>query len=114
MTPPRVAAIDFDGVLNDWQNSPTHNGWGPPIDGALPAMRRLRGLKLRIVVFTTKAANPSGKAAVEGWLRENYMPYDEVTATKPAALFYLDDRAIRFTDWPTAFPAIQRVLRENR
>lgn len=111
MTPPRNAAIDFDGTLNNWKASPKHNGWGPPMQGAQNGMIHLRGMGLRLVVFTVKAHTPAGIRAVEDWLQQYKIPYDEVTALKPPAVVYLDDRAVRFTDWTTAVPDIKAFLR---
>lgn len=76
-------------------------------------MRRLHSMGLQLVVFTTKAVGDSGKQAVTDWLRHHAIPFDEVTAIKPAAVFYLDDRAIRFDGWPEAMTAIRSVMRHT-
>lgn len=112
MTPPRNAAIDFDGVLNDWRHSPKKNGWGPPVQGAQNGMIRLRAMGLRLVVYTVKATTPDGTAAVTRWLKDYKIPYDDVTAVKPAAVVYLDDRAVRFTTWDAAIPEIRDFIRK--
>ena len=33
----------------------------------------------------------------------------KVTSEKPRARFYIDDKAIRFTDWDTAFNDIEEI-----
>lgn len=113
MTPPRNACIDFDNTLCDWNHPHPGHTWGNPILGAQLGMAHLRGMGLRLVVYTVKATTPEGTKAVEGWLRNNKIPYDEVTAIKPPAVVYLDDRAVRFTTWQAAIPAIRTSIREK-
>lgn len=100
--------IDFDGVIHN-HNLGFHDGtiYGEPIEGSLEALKEL-SLKYKIIIFTCKA-HPDrpmieGKTGVElvwGWLREhNVAQYiKEVTAIKPIASAYIDDKAIRFENW---------------
>ncbi len=111
MPKPLIAAIDFDGTIHDYKHPLPGKKWGGPLPGAQESMRRLHGMGLEVVVFTTKAVGTSGRQAVIDWLRHHAIPFDEVTATKPAALFYLDDRAIHFSDWSEAMTAIRSVMR---
>lgn len=100
----RVAAIDFDGTL--YERRPLYEEPDPQ-PGAVEAMRRLRAAGYRIVVFTSRLS-PSWLAEtnftesdqrdrIESVLRRDGIPFDEVTADKPPAEVYVDDRAIRFT-----------------
>jgi hypothetical protein len=57
------------------------------------------------VIFTTRL-NPEFDGDVEwkklqivAWLNKYNIPFDEVTNNKPKAMCYIDDRAIRFTNW---------------
>ena len=34
---------------------------------------------------------------------------NKVTAEKPRARFYVDDKAIRFTDWVSTFDMIEKI-----
>lgn len=52
-----------------------------------------------MVVFSCRATDPEGKAAIESWLTVKGIKVDGVTNEKPHADFYLDDKAIRFTTW---------------
>jgi FMN phosphatase YigB (HAD superfamily) len=102
-----VALIDFDGVLYPWQPIMAEPD---PLPGAVEAMRRLHDAGVRIVIFTSRLS-PKWLAEagythvqqlehIERLLHRDDIPYDEVTAEKQAAEWYVDDRAIRFDgDW---------------
>ena len=44
----------------------------------------------------------------EAWLKENDIPYNGLHLGKPVADFFIDDRAIGFTDWPAALSELER------
>ena len=110
-----ILAIDFDGVIHAYSS-----GWSggdlydPPIDGALYALSKLEQ-EYKIIIFTTRAAeehaakfqDKTGEEAIRSWLdfwseREgiSFAYRYEITAIKPPAIAYIDDRAVRFTNWP--------------
>ena len=100
-------AVDFDGVIHEyvspWIDAETIPD--PPVPGAIEWLNEMRE-KFRIVVFTTRGKTETGRIAVATWLVARGYPAvpDDVTAEKPPALIYLDDRAVRFdgTNFPTA------------
>lgn len=76
---------------------------------------RLRGCWIslqhfNVVIFTTRAKSPAGRFAVRGWLRLHgvHVKDEDVTAEKPPALIYLDDRAYRF-EGPGTFPTKEQI-----
>ena len=101
-------AIDFDGVLHD-NNKGFYDGtcYGNMIQGTYEALSSL-SKKYNIIIYTAKA-KPSrplvnGKTGVElvwDWLETNNLSIfvKEVTAEKPRAVAYIDDKAIHFTSW---------------
>ena len=101
-------AIDFDGVLHD-NNKGFYDGtcYGNMIQGTYEALSSL-SKKYNIIIYTAKA-KPSrplvtGKTGVElvwDWLETNNLSIFvmEVTAEKPRAVAYIDDKAIHFTSW---------------
>lgn len=96
--------VDFDGVIHAYRD-----GWNGGViydvvvHGALETMDKLEKAGFEVVVFTTRGATQATE--VSTWIDEQqtalglpYRHYD-VTATKPPAIAYIDDRAVRFTNW---------------
>lgn len=98
----RTLAIDFDGVIHRYSK-----GWyddtcyDPPMDGAFEAIMRLRKRGYEVYVLT--ARNPEQvKEWFKKWWREDngcVGEIPEITNTKRPAIAYIDDRAVRFTNW---------------
>lgn len=82
---------------------------GPPIDGAKEALETLRSQDNEIIIFTVMATTEGGTKAVEDWLVYYEVPFDEVTAIKPNADVFLDDKAIRFVDWQQALADMEKL-----
>jgi hypothetical protein len=118
----QTIAVDFDGVLH-----PYSRGWTgsvpadePPIDGARTFLEALNAAGLRVVVFSTRADHPEGWTGIENWLRDNDLRQlvDEITHTKPAAIAYVDDRAVTFNvdaedAWADVMDGIARLRRSR-
>lgn len=117
-------AIDFDGVLHSYVSP-----WvaedvipDPPVEGAIDWLNEI-AQEFDVVVFTTRGRTPEGRVAVQEWLvahgidrvlfenptRRPYGPI-RVTAEKPPALIYLDDRGWRF-EGPESFPTADAIHR---
>lgn len=112
----RTVAVDFDGVIHQyskgWQDGSIYD---PPVPGALEALRVLMD-QYAVAIFTTRDIGQ-----VAEWLINRGFscrtghdgPFWNdpglllVTNTKPAAIAYIDDRAVRFTgDWSQALTAV--------
>lgn len=102
-------AIDFDGVIHK-NSKGFYDGtvYDEPIEGAFESIKKLHKEGYSIVVFTAKVKPDrplvEGKTGIElikEWFAKYKMlPYiKEITSEKPRALVYIDDRAIRFTNW---------------
>jgi hypothetical protein len=105
-------AVDFDGVIHSytsgWQGA--HVIPDPPVPGAIDFLAYLSadGTPANVVIFSSRAKTWRGRRAMKAWLCEHSGGlWDEcmgnpgiqsikVTATKPVASVYLDDRAVRF------------------
>lgn len=98
-------SIDFDGVIHDYKNPLKDRRMGEPHLGCKQAMKKL-AKKYRLYIYTVKAQKPEGKKLVEDWLKYYGIPYTEVTAIKPNAEVYIDDRAYRHTDWESTLEMI--------
>jgi hypothetical protein len=109
--PRRTIAVDFDGVLHQWDGlwKGYHVIEGTPTVGAMAWLDTIVH-DYDIVVFTVRGNSWRGRRAVKKWLAKwSFMePHKlrqiKVTAKKPPALVYLDDRAMRFDgkNWPSA------------
>jgi len=105
-------AVDFDGVIHKYSK-----GWidgviyDKPMPDALKIMGELMKQGFDIIIHTTRL-NPEVHSPAEvrqqiqminQWLKKNGFEkgkhYQAITALKPKASFYIDDRAIKFTNW---------------
>lgn len=112
-----TVAIDFDGVIHSYKSRWTtpeeiHDG---PTKGAREAIEKYLEAGFKVVIYTTRvserdegsprfqSAPGAALAAVKNWLRKYDFPELEVTATKPVAALYIDDRGYLFTgdNWPS-------------
>lgn len=121
MTEARVqtVAVDFDGVLHTydkgWHDGTIYGDWMP---GAVTALSQLMQ-RYAVFVHTTRNAKQvarwierqSGygfecttRAPRSGFWNEQGTLL--ITNRKLAAVAYIDDRAVRFTDWPQALGAV--------
>lgn len=96
-------AVDFDGVLHRYSA-----GWldgmiyDPPTEGAQAALAKLQEQGHTIIISSCRADSPTGKADIFNWLKANgfqNVEDIEITDRKPPATAYIDDRAVRFTNW---------------
>ncbi len=110
--------IDFDKVIHKCSKG-FYDGtiYDEPVEGAYNALERL-SQDYTVIVYTCKAKpdrglvnGKTGTELVWEWLREQNMAQfvSKVTAEKPRARFYIDDKAIRFTDWDSAFEMIEEI-----
>ena len=100
----RTVCIDFDGVLAQYDGWRGETHTGLPIPGARDFVRRLVDEGFHVVIHTTRPAD-----VVRNWLVEHGFPMVDVSAVKPPALVYIDDRGHRFDgDWESAYQAIYK------
>ena len=104
----QTIAIDFDGVIHKyskgWQDGDIYDN---PVDGALEAIQKLTYKNYKVVVFTARIEH----GVVRDWIIDELhkckalqgepFKIENITVTniKPQAIAYIDDRAIRFTNW---------------
>ncbi len=94
----KTLLIDFDGVLHDapygYQDGEIY---GKPTDRAPEMLKKLFDAGFDCVVFTAREEADYPK--IYDWLSENGFPELPITNRKIPALAYIDDRAVRFTNW---------------
>lgn len=90
-------AIDFDGVICKREGIPTIYDWDhvEPMEGALESINLLLKMKYEVYILTSNFE----PAKVIEWLSDYGFPKLEVTNIKKPAHVYIDDRAMRFTNW---------------
>ena len=108
--------IDFDGVIHK-NSKGYHDGtvYDDPIDGAEEALKKLSDT-YTVILYSAKARKDrglvNGKSGVQliwDWLKEhNLSQYvSKVTAEKPRAVAYIDDKGFRFTDWKSCMTDLE-------
>ena len=93
-----ILAIDFDNTIMDTKHPVEGQKMGPPMPDALESLMDLHDAGHTLIIHTTRANNPSGRKSVADWLEYYDVDYDSIMP-KPAADFYIDDRAVEFQDW---------------
>ena len=91
-----IIAVDFDGVVHDFKNPVPGRSMGGPIEGTLDAFNLLRDAGYQIIIFSVRG---NAQYMVD-WLNYYNVPYSSITNVKPNADFYIDDKGLRFTNWP--------------
>jgi hypothetical protein len=101
----KCVAIDFDGVIHQHVSKWTvaHEIHDGPVPGAFDFIEQVLD-EFDVVIFSARALDPRGLEAIETWLWEqwkktkdvNVLLRIEVTAQKPQAFIYIDDRGWHF------------------
>jgi|WetSurMetagenome_2_1015567.scaffolds.fasta_scaffold10886_4 mannose-6-phosphate isomerase-like protein (cupin superfamily) len=94
----KTIAIDFDGVINSYTS-----GWkgvkqtDRPVKGAADAIKELYEQGNKIIIFSTRANNAVGRSIIRKYISNMGLPDTvKITAIKPPADVYIDDRALNF------------------
>lgn len=114
----RNLAIDFDGVVHK-SSKGFYDGtvYDTPVEGAIDAIKTL-SKNYNIIIFSAKAKSDrplvNGKTGIElitEWLNKYGVleHVKEITAEKPRAIAYIDDRGIRFTDWASTIKLLNEI-----
>lgn len=119
-----TAVVDLDGTLAEYNGWKGPDVFGSPIPGALDALRDLKRMGFRVIVFTTRG----DVAAVTQWLNYNGFPFDGVNTTehnpsgcshKPIANVYFDDRDAHVVgrkpyNWKRAMRRVRRAYHKEQ
>jgi hypothetical protein len=89
-----TVVFDLDGVLCE-ETGLGHTDYATrrPLNG-IALLNEVRAKGFRIVIHTARWVEDRDET--ERWLRANNVRYDELVLGKPAAVAYIDDRALRF------------------
>jgi histidinol phosphatase-like enzyme len=98
----KTLCIDFDGVIHCHHAGYTSDIDGEWMTGAKEAIEELHRLGFHLFVLTARPTTTDHekiKAWMSARLGPDIMKHIEVTNIKQGAMFYIDDRALRFTNW---------------
>lgn len=99
----KTVVFDFDGVIHSYVtkwNGDTTFIPDPPVAGIKEEIEKIRKAGYEVCVVSTRCAYSGGIEAIENYLAENGIRVDRITADKPPAIVYIDDRAICFDGRP--------------
>ncbi len=110
--------IDFDKVIHKCSKG-FYDGtiYDDPVEGTEEALKLLAS-KYTLICYTAKAKpdrglvnGKTGTELVWEWLKKhNFDKYiSKVTSEKPRAVAYIDDKAVRFTDWKSCFNKLESL-----
>lgn len=102
-----VIAVDFDGVLHDTTTTAPGRKLGTPQPGAQAGMIKLSGMGYKLVIWSLRGSHDKH---VRDWLDYYQIPYDDITDIKISASLYIDDKALRHTDWHTTMRKVNAYL----
>ena len=102
----KTIAIDFDGTICKKQAYADGKIWEKPNEGAAKALTSLKEDGYKIVVYTVRLSPDKAlldydekRLRIKCWMKLHKIPFDDIVGHKPSAMAYIDDRAIRFTNW---------------
>jgi len=95
----KTVMVDLDGVLCT-EEVFLERPLAEPIAGAAEALRKLRAAGYVVVIYTARGWGEYRVA--RKWLEDHGFEYDGLQMGKPVADVWIDDRAIRFTNWAEA------------
>lgn len=114
--------VDFDKVIHKCSKG-YHDGtiYDDPVEGVKEALKEL-SKEHTVIVYTCKSRSDrglvngkTGTKLVWEWLeKHNLSEYvSKVTAEKPRAIAYIDDKAIRFSSWEKALKDLEGIKEEK-
>ncbi|MCH8804515.1 MAG: hypothetical protein IH986_00310 [Planctomycetes bacterium] len=96
MSRPKTIMVDLDGVICTEERT-FERPLAEPMPGAREALQRLRDAGHSIVIYTARGW--AELRVAKQWLDDHGMAYDGIHMAKPIGDVWIDDRAIRFTNW---------------
>jgi hypothetical protein len=98
--------VDLDGVICTEERT-FDRPLAKPMPGAREALQRLRDAGHTIIIYTGRGW-PEFRVAKQ-WLEDHGMVHDGLHMGKPIADIWIDDRAIRFSDWDAVLKQVDSL-----
>jgi len=122
MEKPFIVAVDFDGVIAQYDGWKGPYHFMPPKSGAKESINLLRAHGIKVIIWTCR----NNDTGLKDYLDSHGIGYDAINADvhplivnpedngrKVLADVYLDGRGIRFTDWNTAVSRILDIMTQG-
>jgi hypothetical protein len=106
----KAIAIDFDGCIHDREHPIEGRRMGAPMHEAKESLFLLKLKGFKIVVFCVWADCPANIETIAKWMDFYDCQYSEITNIKPDAVAYIDNKAIKFTDWRQVIETLDKEL----
>ncbi len=101
----KVIAVDFDKTIA----SPGDNHRpGSPLEGAVDALKKLKSDGYTVVIHSHRVLHEKGLQEIKDWMKKYDCPYDKIWPSKPAADYYVDDKAVPFTSWKEVLQKVEK------
>ncbi|NBP57289.1 capsular biosynthesis protein [bacterium] len=116
--------IDLDGTICPIKDKNSSYQDLVPLEGAVERIKQLKSMGHYIIISTArnmatqesnigKVIKNIGKVTLD-WLDKFDIPYDEIYFGKPNAQVYIDDRALRFSDWDSiSHESLTQIAKEK-
>ena len=120
---PFIVAIDFDGVIAEYEGYEGPDHYLPPKPNASAGIDVLRSHGIKVIIWTCRhkesdlreyfAKYNIGYDAINCDVHPEIKGYPADISRKVLADVYLDDRGVRFTDWNSAVEMILQIMTEG-
>lgn len=88
--------IDIDGTICT-EEKQFSRALARPLTGAVEALKTLKKHGNTIILYSARTW--SEYEITVDWLKKNEIPYDQLILGKPQGDYWIDDRAIAFSNW---------------
>jgi hypothetical protein len=96
--------IDLDGTICS-EEKQFSRAIAIPIEGAIDTLRLLKTMGHTIIIYSARTW--AEYEMTVDWLGRHSVCYDQLVLGKPQGDYWIDDRALQFTNWKTI---LEKVL----
>lgn len=103
-------AIDLDGVIAQGVDYTNYEECRV-VPGTTEYMLSLKDAGYYIIIYSARWEED--REVTELWLFAHGVPYNELILGKPLADIYLDDKALKFENWESAWNQIEKLSKRK-
>lgn len=90
--------IDLDGTICS-EEKQFSRAMAVPIEGAINALKMMKARGYTIIIYSARTW--AEYEMTVDWLGRHGATYDQLVLGKPQGDYWIDDRALQFTNWET-------------